>query len=270
MSRSNTLVPKPFVKWAGGKQALARLLAKYFPQDIERFYEPFVGGGSVFLSYCPSKAVICDHNRWLIDTYKAIRDDWRAVTAVLDRLPNTKEDYLRIRAIRPDDLDCITRAAHMIYLNKTCFRGLYRVNKKGQFNVPYGAYSRRYYDANNLQLVSELLQMTEVRAGDFEPAIFDVTSEDFIYFDPPYYKLGGYSDFNRYTEHQFRQQDHLRLASLCIELDQSGVRWAVSNSNTSFVRHLFDGFKMHKISARREINLNAKKRNITELLITNY
>lgn len=270
MNRTDAPSPKPFVKWAGGKQALARHLVDHFPKDIARFYEPFVGGGSVFLSYCPSKSVICDHNRWLIDTYKAIRDDWETVAKILDVLPNTKDDYLRIRAIPPDSLGLAARAAHMIYLNKTCFRGLYRVNRKGQFNVPYGDYDRRYYDPDNLGSVSRLLQETEVRAGDFEPAVFDVSREDFVYFDPPYYKLGGYSDFNRYTEYQFRQQDHMRLASLCRELDEAGIRWAVSNSNTSFVRHLFDGFKFHEILARREINLNSKKRGISELLIKNY
>jgi len=262
--------PKPFIKWAGGKQALAATLIKEFPRDFKRFYEPFVGGGSVFLSFCPHLAVIGDQNRWLVDTYHAIRDDWRAVAAVLDTLPNTQEDYLRIRAILPDSLPLEVRAAHFIYLNKTCFRGLFRVNKKGQFNVPYGAYDRRYYDPLNLEAVSAALAETEIRPGDFERALFDVTADDFVYLDPPYYKLGGYSDFNRYTETQFRENDHMRLAALCRELDEKGVRWAVSNSNTAFVRHLFAGFEIQEISNRREINLNSQNRTVIELLIKNY
>lgn len=262
--------PKPFVKWAGGKQALAQRLTQEFPNSFERFYEPFVGGGSIFLSFCPHRAVIGDYNRWLIDTYRAIQADWQKVVAILDTLPNTREDFLRIREIMPSSLPLEARAAHFIYLNKTCFRGLFRVNRKGQFNVPYGAYDRRYYDPLNLEAVAIALQETEIRSGDFELTLSEVTPKDFVYFDPPYYKLGGHSDFNRYTKAQFRESDHMRLAALCRELDVRGVRWAVSNSNTAFVRHLYDGFEIQEISSRREINLNSKKRNIVELLIKNY
>ncbi|MDP2746440.1 Dam family site-specific DNA-(adenine-N6)-methyltransferase [Pseudomonas sp.] len=270
MILTSTLSPKPFIKWAGGKQALAHRLFQAFPADFERFYEPFVGGGSVFLSLSPHKAIIGDQNQWLIDTYRAIQDSWEEVASVLDTLPNTKEDFLRIRKMLPASLSLTERAAHFIYLNKTCFRGLFRVNQKGQFNVPYGEYDRRYYDPFNLEAVSFALQETLIRPGDFERALFDVSCDDFVYLDPPYYKLGGHSDFNRYTEMQFREQDHLRLAALCRELDVKGVKWAVSNSNTVFVRHIFAGFNIQEITARREINLNSQSRNIIELLITNY
>lgn len=265
-----TLTPKPFIKWAGGKQSLALLLSTEFPHDFERLYEPFVGGGSIFLSLCPHKAVIGDHNRWLIDTYRAIRDAWEKVAEILDSIPNTKEDYLRVRKVLPASIGLEQRAAHFIYLNKTCFRGLFRVNRKGEFNVPYGEYDRRYYDPDNLKAVSFALQQTEIRSGDFERTLFDVTPKDFVYLDPPYYKLSGYSDFNRYTEAQFRENDQLRLGALCRELDQKGVRWAVSNSDTEFVRHVFSGFNIKEISARREINLKSSKRDIIELLIKNY
>lgn len=265
-----TPAPKPFVKWVGGKQSLASRLVKEFPTDFERLYEPFVGGGSIFLSVGPHKAVVGDHNRWLIDTYRAIRDSWQNVADILDSLPNTKDDYLRIRRILPSSLRLEERAAHFIYLNKTCFRGLFRVNKKGEFNVPYGEYDRRYYDPGNLEAVSISLSETDIRYGDFERTLHDVTKDDFVYLDPPYYKLSGFSDFNRYTEDQFREQDHLRLGALCRELDSRGVRWAVSNSNTEFVRHIFSGFNIIEVETRREINLNSKKRDIVELLIKNY
>nr|BDD44657.1 site-specific DNA-methyltransferase (adenine-specific) [bacterium] len=261
---------RPFIKWAGGKQSLASHLISYFPDDIDCYYEPFIGGGSVFFALSSNRSVISDENEWLIDTYKALRDDWEAVAALLDDMINTKEDYLRIRAINPTGLGFLQRAAHFIYLNKTCFRGLYRVNRKGQFNVPYGAYNRRYYSPDNLASVASILKDTDIRCGDFELGIDGICSEDFVYYDPPYYKLGGYSDFNRYTPNQFREKDHFRLAAVCRELDSRGIRWAVSNSNTPFIRDLFSGYQMHEVSTRREINLNSKQRDIKELLITNY
>lgn len=262
--------PKPFIKWAGGKQSLVPKLIQIFPTDFTCLYEPFVGGGSVFLSLSAEKTVISDHNRWLIDTYTAIRDDWKKVAKALDKLPNDKESYLKIRSVLPETLKPIDRAAHFIYLNKTCFRGLFRVNQKGQFNVPYGEYDRRYYDPDNLESVSHSLQSVDIRCGDFEDTLSDVKKNAFVYFDPPYYKFGGHADFNRYTELQFREQDHQRLADVCRRLDNKRVRWAVSNSNTDFVRDLFEGFTITEIGARREINLKSQKRDITELVITNY
>jgi len=261
---------KPILKWAGGKQALADFLAGQFPEDFATYYEPFIGGGSVLLTLRPRKAFVADLNEWLIDTYAAVRDDWNWVAKILDRLKNTKEEYMRIRGVRPDDLDLHHRAAHLIYLNKTCFRGLYRVNRHNQFNVPYGAYNRRYYDPENLEAVAKALAHVSITCCDFELGIAEATSKDFIYFDPPYYKLGGYSDFNRYTRFQFRENDHVRLAAVCRELDHRGVRWAVSNSETPFVRALFKGYRMITVNGRREINLNSQNRDTAELLIVNY
>lgn len=261
---------RPFVKWAGGKQALAEKLIEYFPASFRRYYEPFVGGGSVFFALNHPDCVIADYNKWLIDTYQAIKDDWKGVSGILDTLENEKEEFLRIRSMLPSELPKKTRAAHFIYLNKTCFRGLFRVNRKGQFNVPYGAYNRRYYDPDNISRVSKRLKRVDIRNGDFEMVIHDISKNDFVYFDPPYHKLGGYSDFNRYTEMKFHENDQFRLASLCNELDSTGVKWALSNSNTDFIKRLYQGYNIHEIDARREINLNSANRNIKELLITNY
>lgn len=261
---------KPFLKWAGGKQGLAETLVKFFPSSFRRLYEPFLGGGSVLFTLRPASAIVGDQNEWLLDSYAAVRKDWKKVAAILDRLPNTKNEFLRIRSIDPDSLDLLTRAAHFIYLNKTCFRGLFRVNRKGRFNVPYGEYQRAYYDPANLHAVSMALQQVDFRSSDFELTLHDVGPEDFVYCDPPYYKLGGYSDFNRYTRYQFRENDHMRLAAVCRELHDRGIRWAVSNSNTPFIRSLFDDFEMIEIENRREINLNSQSRDITELLVINY
>ncbi len=260
----------PILKWAGGKQGIANRLVGFFPSNFDRYFEPFVGGGSVLFTMRPRRAIIGDANEWLIDTYEAIREDPVQVAEILESLRNTKEEYLKVRSILPQTLPLFRRAAHLIYLNKTCFRGLFRVNRQGQFNVPYGQYNRRYYDPGNLKAVSEILRTVDIRRGDFELCLHDVTDKDFVYMDPPYYKLGGYSDFNRYTRDQFRKNDHFRLAALCRELDSRGVRWAVSNSNTDLIRDLFAGYHVSVLDNRREINLDSQNRHITELLITNY
>lgn len=261
---------RPVLKWAGGKQALARHLVDDFPASFERYFEPFLGGGSVFLEVQPGEAVLSDQNEWLMQTYVAIRDYCEAVAARLEQLPNTRADYLRIREMDPGGLDPVRRAAHLVYLNKTCFRGLFRVNRFGRFNVPYGEYSRRYFDPANLERIAARLERAELRCGDFEIGLDGIGTADFAYLDPPYYKLGGYSDFNRYTRAQFREWDHVRLAAACRELDNRSVRWALTNSDTPLVRALFRGFRIRKLAARREINLASSKRGITELLITNY
>ena len=264
-----------FLKWAGGKQALARMIASVVPAQFGRYVEPFLGGGSVFFAVRPREALLSDANGWLVDTYLAIRDDWKAVaagtaSARIRQLPNTKEDYLRIRASSPDALGPAQRAAHLIYLNKTCFRGLFRVNRKGQFNVPYGAYDRRYYDPECLAAVALALKSASLDRCDFEETLSQARAGDFVYLDPPYVKLGGYSDFNRYTSSQFREHDHRRLADACGLLSARGVRWLLSNSDTSLVRELYKGNAFQRIPARREINLSSSERDIDELLVSNY
>ena len=261
--------PRPILKWAGGKQALAARLVETFPARFDRYFEPFVGGASIFLALQPRRAVLCDRNAWLIDTYRAVRDQPAEVARELRSLRNTREDYLRIRALDPGALSPARRAAQLVYLNKTCFRGLFRVNRQGRFNVPYGAYERRYFDPINLQRFAETLAGVDLRGGDFEDGLRGITSRDFAYLDPPYHKLGGYSDFNRYTDAPFAEADHERLAAACRGLDRLGVRFALTQSDTAFVRRLFAGFRRRRIAARREINLAAGRRDIEELLITN-
>src|ERR1700728_1021536 len=139
----NRAAVRPFVKWAGGKQALASSLIRAFPSDFRVYYEPFLGGGSVYFTLLPHQAVLSDSNAWLIETYQAVRSQHVAVASCLDSLRNNREAYLRVRRVNPSTLDAAQRAAHFIYLNKTCFRGLFRVNRQGQFNVPYGNYQRR-------------------------------------------------------------------------------------------------------------------------------
>jgi DNA adenine methylase len=269
-SRARDRVAEPIVKWAGGKQSLADKLVEHFPAHIARYYEPFVGGASVALKASPREGVLGDQNEWLIDVYRSIGSHPRQVCSRLDEMPNTEADYYRFRSIDPVALPPVERAALFIYLNKTCFRGLYRVNKRNRFNVPYGQYDRPYYDLDNVLAFSEFIRRHSLVAGDFASSLSGMTRRDFVYLDPPYYKSGGYSDFNRYTAGQFKESDHLRLRDLCVELDARGIRWAQSNSDTAFIRDLYKGFKSMQISNRREINLKSGNREITELLITNY
>ena len=259
---------EPFLKWAGGKRSLLTELLPRFPRSFSRYYEPFVGGGAVLLALAPVRAIASDQNTWLIDTFEAVRDHTDAVVEELVALPNTKEDFLRIRSRDPSDLSLPARAAQFIYLNKTCFRGLFRVNRKGRFNVPYGAYDRRTHDPAHLAGVAHALRGTTFRHADFEEGLRGITRRDFAYLDPPYVKLGGHSDFNRYTDRPFTADDHARLADLCRHLRKRGIPFLVSQSDTEPVRRLFEGFTMTRIDARREINLNASKRSIGELIIS--
>jgi DNA adenine methylase len=256
---NSTRYARPFLKWAGGKQGIADDLVRQFPGKFTTYYEPFLGGGSVLFALRPKRAVVGDCNGWLVDCYLAVRDDWERVADILDTLRNTKDDYLRIRSVRPETLDVSTRAAHLIYLNKTCFRGLFRVNRQGQFNVPYGKYDRRYYDRSELAAVAEAIKRYEFRQGDFERSAYGVKAGDFLYLDPPYYKLGGYSDFNRYTKDQFRESDHIRLAAFCREMDERGVLWAVSNSDTAFVRKLFAGYRTVEVVTLNDVTEVARQ-----------
>jgi DNA adenine methylase len=258
------------VKWAGGKTALISHLIAKCPIEFRRYYEPFVGGGSLFFALGPKEAVLCDSNRWLVDCYEALRRDWRAVANALERVANTKDEYLRVRAIPPFEQGLSDRAAQFIYLNKCGFRGLFRVNRQGQFNVPYGAYDRPTHRRAHLRRVSGMLQSVELRVGDFTAGLLGVTEADFVYLDPPYDPQGGYADFNRYTDSPFVEEDHRRLAQKLFELSDRGVRWMLSHGDTPFIRDLFAGFPNTSLSARREINLKSSKRAVSELLFLSH
>jgi DNA adenine methylase len=262
--------PRSFVKWAGGKQAIAENIQQFFPKKYDRYFEPFIGGGSVLFSVLPHNAVIGDLNSWLVDTYRAIKADPAAVISIIDSFENSKEEFLKIREQNPYDFDLFERGARFIYLNKTCFRGLFRVNRKGKFNVPYGDYSRRLYDEHEIYATSEYLKLVDIREGGYETTLSGIKSNDFTYLDPPYYKQGGYSDFNRYTKEQFNEYDQMELSAFCRELHSRGVKFAQSNSDTPLIRTLYRDFSLVPVENRREINLKSSQRTIQELLILNY
>jgi DNA adenine methylase len=269
-------LPRPFLKWAGGKGRLIQQYIPYFPTYFKTYYEPFLGGGSVFFylhDRQPAKAFLTDINAELITTYLCVRDDVEKLIDLLKehQLQHSKDYYYRIRTtIESTELK---KAARLIYLNKTCFNGLYRENSKGEFNVPMGKYKKpNICDFSNLRLASIALQSAEIEIRSFEKVLnYASNSEDFVYFDPPYYPVSTTSNFTSYSRYAFNENEQYRLRDVFVQLAQRGVKVMLSNSDTSFIRNLYKDFHIYTILAGRAINSNAKKRGkINELLVTSY
>ncbi|MEI2582991.1 DNA adenine methylase [Scytonema sp. PRP1] len=269
-------LPRPFLKWAGGKGRLIQQYIPYFPSYFKNYYEPFLGGGSVFFylqERQAPKAFLTDINAELITTYRCVRDHVEELIYLLKEheTQHSKDYYYSIRTtIESTELK---KAARLIYLNKTCFNGLYRENSKGEFNVPMGRYKKpNICDLSNLRLASVALQSAEIERRGFEKVLSSASnSEDFVYFDPPYYPVSTTSNFTSYSRYAFNENEQYRLRDVFVELAQRGVQVMLSNSDTSFIRNLYKDFHIHTILAGRAINSNAKKRGkINELLVTSY
>lgn len=270
----------PFVKWAGGKKQLLDRLKARMPETYERYYEPFIGGGALLLDLQPEKAVINDTNEQLLNVYRQLKIDAEAVidaVNILDAEPCDVERYMTIRKaynakIQAHELDAEC-AALMVWINKHCFNGLYRVNSKGLFNVPYnnkkGGVS---IDATNLRNIGLYLRTkdVEIRQGDFEDACADVQPGDFVYFDSPYVPISETANFTDYTKDGFSLEDHKRLADLYRRLSKQGVKVMLSNHNVPLVHELYSGFTIEQVEVRRAINSDASKRSGKEVIITNY
>ena len=270
----------PFVKWAGGKKQLLDRLEARMPATYGRYYEPFIGGGALLLDLQPERAVINDTNEQRLNVYRQLKIDAEAVIAAVDELDAElcdKERYKATRVvynakIKAHELDpeC---AALMIWINKHCFNGLYRVNGKGLFNVPYnnkkGGVS---IDAANLRNIGIYLRTNEVeiRQGDFEIACFDVKPGDFVYFDSPYVPIDETANFTDYTKEGFSLEDHQRLAALYRRLSDQGVNVMLSNHDVPLVHELYNGFTIDRVDVKRAINSDASKRSGKEVIITNY
>ena len=275
------LKAKPFVKWAGGKRQIIDELKKYIPDEFNTYYEPFIGGGALLFELAPKKAVINDSNAELMNVYQVLCDDlkFKKMCRVLNNYEaNHSEDFFY--EIRNKDknkntfnrLSDYTRAARTIYLNKACFNGLYRVNSKNEFNVPFGKKSKvNTYDGNNLIIVSNYLTMNDIKIlnKDFEEVLKDAKKGDFVYFDPPYDSDNNI--FTSYTEEGFGKEEQRRLAKVFKELDQKGVYVMLSNHNTTLINELYKDYHIHVIEAKRNINSNGKKRGkVEEVIITNF
>ena len=267
---------RPFLKWAGGKSQLVKELLVRVPKSIDRYFEPMVGGGALFFSLRPERAFLSDTNPELINCYRVIRDDVQALIGNLSKHIYDKDYYYGIRNIdrRPEfaNWNAVDRAARTIFLNKSCFNGLYRVNSKGQFNVPFGRYSNpKLLDQENLLLCSEALQGVDLSEGSFEERLAEASEGDFVYFDPPYAPRSETSNFTSYTEAGFGTDMQEKLRDTCLDLDKRGVKFMVSNSDTPIARELYQGFSVVTVEASRSINSKADGRGkINELIISNY
>jgi DNA adenine methylase len=291
---------KPFLKWAGGKTQLIEQIKNNLPEIVfkEKFtyIEPFVGSGAVLfwlLSEFPNmkKAVINDINKELIDTYEVIAQNPHDLISILEILQNeyhelegNQEDkkqyyYEKRNLFNLRNKGKIEQSALFIFLNRTCFNGLYRVNRKNEFNVPIGSYKKpTICDRENIMAVSDALQKVEIICGDFEQTVEHAGENTLFYFDPPYKPLNQTSSFNSYTKNEFDDKEQIRLRDFCDELAKKGYQWILSNSdvkgkdeNNHFFDELYADFHIERVLAKRNINANPEKRGVlSELLITNY
>ena len=266
----------PIVKWVGGKRQLMFELLKNMQKSYNRYFEPFIGGGALFFELQPEQAYISDMNEELINLYSVVRDNVYGLIDNLSKHEVSKEYFLEIRNIdrteKYAEFSDVERASRFIYLNRTCFNGMYRVNSQGQFNVPFGHYKNpRIIDENNLLNCSELLKKTEIKCVDFSEILTKVQKGDFVYFDPPYVPLNETSSFTSYTKYGFDIDMQFKLRDVCDELDSMGVKFMLSNSDTKLVNELYANYEIKKVFASRQINANADGRGkITEVLVRNY
>lgn len=272
---------QPFVKWAGGKRQLIPAISKRLPKSFDTYYEPFVGGGAVLFATTPKKAVIGDINTILVNTYKQIKNDVDSLTVILDRLTIEHEEiedkkayYLDMRSqfnekMINNDMSISTSALFM-YLNKTCFNGLYRVNSKGLFNVPFNnRKTLNVYNKENLDEISNYLKNVEILNCDFEETCRNAKKGDFVFFDSPYAPLKPES-FESYTKEGFSIEEHKRLAKLFKELSDKGVYCMLTNHNTELINELYKDYNIEVVQVKRMINSDAKNRVGEEVIITNY
>ena len=277
------VIPKPFVKWAGGKRQLIPILHRNLPESFGTYYEPFLGGGALLFHILTNKngqkCSISDLNSDLVLTYTTIRD---RIDALITSLKNHEKNYQKesesyyysIRENNPRG--AIEKTSRLLFLNRTCFNGLYRVNSKGKFNVPLGKYSNpNIVNEENLRAVNHILQSSRIsiKCRDFEAVLRDAKKGDLIYFDPPYQPVSSTANFTSYTNKDFTYDDLTRLAELCLKLDSRGCKVLLSNSDSKEVADIFakNSWKITRIEANRSINSNSKKRTgHFELLIKNY
>jgi DNA adenine methylase len=265
------------VKWAGGKKQLLEQFKKYFPKKIDRYFDPFVGGGAITFyilkKYKPKKVFISDINEELINVYKIVKNDVEELIKLLKQYKklHNKEVYYNVRAEDSKLLSDVSRAGRFIYLNKTCFNGLYRVNSKGGFNVPIGSYKNPLIcGEEDLREISNILKNVKIEAVSFEKVLSYAKKGDFVYFDPPYYPLKK-SSFTTYTKGNFLEEEQKQLAKVFKKLDEKGCNVMLSNSDTKFIKNLYKDSSINFVKATRMINCNAKKRGkINEVVITNY
>ncbi|MCR1960481.1 DNA adenine methylase [Thomasclavelia cocleata] len=281
MANQKNLVLSPVLKWVGGKRQLLNDIIPMIPKNCSTYVEPFIGGGAVLFELQPKKAIINDFNSELINVYTVIRDYPEELIKELQfhKDNNTSEHFYAVREYdrKPEFFSQMTpvqKAARVIYLNKTCYNGLYRVNSAGQFNSPYGKYKNpnivnetviramsKYFNENNIVIKNE----------DFKEALKGLRRGAFVYLDPPYMPISSSSSFTGYTENGFNEDKQRELKELCDKLDKKGIKFLQSNSDCEFIRELYSGYRIKTIKAKRAINSKGNSRGeINEVLIYNY
>jgi DNA adenine methylase len=279
-SERETPVPPLFLKWAGGKLQLIEQFENLFPSDFRNYYEPFIGSGAVFFylksKSKPNKVILSDTNEELINCFAVVRDKPSELIEIIlnHRKRHSKQYYYEVRDLESDRLDSVSRAARMIYLNKTCFNGLYRVNSKGEFNVPFGDYKNpSIFDRNTLYRASQMLQDADLRVMTFDKVLDFAGKDDFVYFDPPYIPLSKTSSFTRYSKGEFSIKEQNQLSEVFRALDSMGCLVMLSNSDHSLTRELYRDYDKNivVVRAKRKINSVGSKRGaINEIVVTNY
>lgn len=283
MGTTTPLNPKPFLKWAGGKSQLLSQIAPYLPQECCCYAEPFCGSAALYWylfgqaqrrQFQFQQARLSDRNAELINCYQIVRDRVEDLIARLTeyRQQHSETFYYYIRSLNQQQLDSLTRAARFIYLNKTCFNGLYRVNRAGQFNVPMGRYANpQIFDPETLRQASLALENVTLSVADFQEVLTWAAAGDFIYFDPPYYPLSKTANFTSYTEQPFGEVEQIALAKVVEELVQRGCYVMISNAWVEPVLQLYRSWQCIELKASRVINSNSHKRGkISELLVVTY
>lgn len=271
------LAPKPFIKWAGGKTRLMPQLMPLMPpaNELMRHVEPFVGGGAMFFHRMPERSFLADVNPALVNVYQAVRDDVEGVISDLEVLSRdvSKEAFYGVRErYNAHKAKPRTQAAMFIYLNKTCFNGLHRVNRKGQFNVPYGKYKNpRVVNPEVLRAASATLQGAEIHCQGFERLLSHARPGDFVYFDPPYEPVSATASFTSYAKNGFGQNDQRMLRDVFRELDRRGCKVMLSNSDVPFIRDLYKEWNIDIVAAPRAISCNARgRKKVAEVVVRNY
>lgn len=270
VQRLETAPVKPILKWAGGKTQMLNDLLPKVPTSYGRYIEPFLGGGALFFALKPESAIIADSNPELINMYQQVANHVDEVINYLRKYQNTSEIFYAVRALDWMQLSKSEAAARTIFLNKTCFNGLYRVNKKGQFNVPFGKYANpKICDTEGLYAASEALKKAEIICGDYLFVLDHYAQPgDFLFLDPPYLPVSEYADFKRYTKEQFYEEDHVELAKMIMRLHERGCHVVLTNSNHPLVHELYSPFNIDVIQTKRHISCNGNTRKGEDVIVT--
>lgn len=279
MKKNKIILAAPVLKWVGGKRQLMNEIKKVLPKTYTTYYEPFMGGGAVLFELQPDKAVINDINGELMNLYKVIKNDVDLLIDDLKKHENTADYFYSIRELdrkkdKYENLSNIEKASRIMYLNKTCYNGLFRVNKAGEFNSPFGRYKNpNIVNEVTLRAVNKYFNTADIKIlnKDFEKSLEGIRKGSFVYLDPPYDPVSNSANFTGYNKGGFNRDEQIRLKNLCDKLDKKGVKFLLSNSATDFIKDLYKDYNIKIVKAKRAINSNGNARgSVDEVLVRNY